>query len=127
MTKRVNTRSDGPPLFLAASGSTSLGRRSYTMVLQETAPGNDMHIFHNGQPVVIDRAGAATWLDCRAVYAPLLKGTATGTPVVQPRAPQLRAEPPHSLGRKARVGLRFPPEWPQLFDLSPKKRRMRQD
>jgi putative SOS response-associated peptidase YedK len=91
MTKHAITRSDGAPLFLAGlwASHTWEGERteSYTMVMQDTAPGDDMHIFHNRQPVVLDREGAATWLDCSADYAGLLKGPPAGTLVADPPEP----------------------------------------
>jgi len=81
----------GGPLFLAGlwASHSHEGERteSYTMVMQETAPGDDMHVFHNRQPVVLNREGAATWLDCRADYAPLLKGPPPGTLVADPPEP----------------------------------------
>ena len=46
-----------------------------------------MHVFHNRQPVVLDREGAATWLDCGADYAPLLKGPPAGMLVADPPEP----------------------------------------
>lgn len=91
MTKHAITRADGSPLFLAglwASHSWEGDRtESYTMVMQDTAPGDDLHVFHNRQPVILDRAGAATWLDCGAEYRPLLKGPPAGTLVADPPKP----------------------------------------
>lgn len=91
MTKHSITMADGSPLFLAGlwAGHTWGGERteSYTMVMQDTAEGDDMHVFHNRQPVVLDRAGAATWLDCGADYAPLLKRPPAGTLVADPPEP----------------------------------------
>ncbi len=46
-----------------------------------------MHVFHNRQPVVLDRAGAATWLDCAADYTPLLRGPPAGTLAAYPPEP----------------------------------------
>jgi putative SOS response-associated peptidase YedK len=90
-TKHVIKRADGAPLFLAGlwAHHTWEGERteSYTMVMQDTAPGDDMHVFHNRQPVVLDRAGADTWLDCAADYAALLKGPPPGTLVADPPQP----------------------------------------
>ncbi|MBI1198515.1 MAG: SOS response-associated peptidase [Phenylobacterium sp.] len=88
-TKHFFTRADGAPLFIAGlwarhawEGETT---ESYTMVMINTAPGDDMHPFHNRQPVFLDRGGAKTWLDLDADYAPLLKGPSAGT---------LKADPP---------------------------------
>jgi putative SOS response-associated peptidase YedK len=90
-TKHEITRVDGVPLFLAGlwSHHTWEGERteSYTMVMQDTASGDDMHVFHNRQPVVLDREGAATWLDCGADYSELLRGPPAGTLVAEPTEP----------------------------------------
>jgi putative SOS response-associated peptidase YedK len=87
-TKHVIKRADGAPLFLAGlwAHHTWDGERteSYTMVMQDTAEGDDMHIFHNRQPVVLDKDGADTWLDCAADYAAILKGPPAGTLVADP-------------------------------------------
>ncbi len=91
MTRHAITRADGTPLFLAGlwASHTHEDERteSYTMVMQDTQPGDDMHGFHNRQPVVLDRAGAAVWLDTGADYAPLLKGPPGGTLVADPPQP----------------------------------------
>lgn len=90
-TKHMITRADGAPLFLAGlwAHHTWEGDRteSYTMVMQDTAPGDDMHVFHNRQPVVLDRAGVDTWLNCSADYSALLKGPPAGTLVADPPEP----------------------------------------
>lgn len=88
-TRHLITRADGAPHFLAGLWATHSWEGeetvSYTMVMQETQPGDDMHAFHNRQPVFLDREGADAWLDCSGDYAGLLRGPAAGT---------LRAEPP---------------------------------
>jgi len=90
-TKHLIKRADGAPLFLAGlwAHHTWEGDRteSYTMVMQETADGDDMHAFHSRQPVVLDRAGADTWLDCTADYTTILKGPPPGTMVADPPQP----------------------------------------
>lgn len=90
-TRHTITRTDGAPLFLAglwASHSWEGERiESYTMVMMDTAPGDDLHPFHNRQPVVLDRAGARTWLDCDADYGPVLRAPPPGTLVADPRTP----------------------------------------
>jgi putative SOS response-associated peptidase YedK len=90
-TKHLIAKADGSPLFLAglwASHAWEDERAdSYTMMMQATAPGDDMHLFHNRQPVFLDRAGAGTWLDCTADYAPLLTGPPAGTLVAEPPEP----------------------------------------
>lgn len=92
-TKHFITKADGSPLFLAGlwASHTWEGEQteSYTMVMQETVPGDDMHVFHNRQPVFLDGEGVATWLDCTSDYAPLLKGPAPGTLVADPAKPVL--------------------------------------
>lgn len=90
-TRHTIARADGAPLFLAGlwashawEGEQTL---SYTMVMMDTAPGDDMHRFHNRQPVILDRAGAGAWLDCGADYAPVLRAPAPGTLVADPPEP----------------------------------------
>ena len=90
-TKHAISRADGAPLFLAGlwgahvwEGETT---ESYTMVMQDAASGDDMHVFHNRQPVFLDRAGAATWLDLNSDYATLLQGPPPGTLVADPPEP----------------------------------------
>lgn len=90
-TKHLITRADGAPHFLAGlwASHTWEGEEtvSYTMVMQETAEGDDMHAFHNRQPVFLDREGATTWLTCGAEYAGLLKGPPGGTLAADPPEP----------------------------------------
>lgn len=90
-TKHFIARADGAPLFLAGLWAShthdGLRTESYTMVMQDTREGDDMHVFHKRQPVVLDRAGVDTWLDCTADYAPLLKGPPPGTVVADPPEP----------------------------------------
>jgi putative SOS response-associated peptidase YedK len=91
MTKHAISRADGRPLFLARLWSFHSWEadvtESYTMVMQDTRPGDDMHVFHNRQPVFLDAAGARTWLDTGADYAPLLTGPPPGTLVADPPQP----------------------------------------
>lgn len=90
-TKHTIARADGAPLFLAGlwAHHSWEGERteSYTMVMQETKAGDDLHPFHNRQPVVLDREGAATWLDCAADYRAVIRAPAPGTLVADPPAP----------------------------------------
>jgi putative SOS response-associated peptidase YedK len=90
-TKHFIKRADGGPLFLAGLWASHTWQdertESYTMVMQDTLEGDDMHIFHNRQPVVLDREGVSTWLDCGADYAALLKGAPGGTLVAEPPEP----------------------------------------
>lgn len=90
-TKHFISRADGGPLFLAGLWASHAweGERteSYTMVMQETHEGDDMHIFHNRQPVFLDRDGARTWLECGADYSALLRGPPTGSLMADPPEP----------------------------------------
>lgn len=92
-TKHLISRANGAPLFLAglwASHSWEGERtESYTMVMQQTREGEDMHVFHDRQPVILDRDGARVWLDSAADYAALLRGPPTGTLVADPPEPVL--------------------------------------
>ena len=91
MTRHYIRRADGTPLFLAGlwASHTHEGERtdSYSMVMMETAEGDDMHPFHNRQPVVLDRASAATWFDLTADYREVLKAPPAGTLAAEPPAP----------------------------------------
>jgi len=55
--------------------------------MQDTAAGDDMHVFHNRQPVVLNREGAATWLEVGADYWGLLKRPPAGALVADPPEP----------------------------------------
>lgn len=91
MTRHYIRRADGAPLFLAGLWASHAweGERtdSYSMVMMETAEGEDMHPFHSRQPVVLDREGARTWLDLAADYRTVLKAPAAGTLAAEPPAP----------------------------------------
>jgi putative SOS response-associated peptidase YedK len=90
-TKHFIRMRDGSPLFLAglwASHSWEGERtESYTMVMQDTAEGDDMRPFHSRQPVFLDRASAGAWLDCGADCLPLIKGPPAGSLVADPPEP----------------------------------------
>jgi putative SOS response-associated peptidase YedK len=90
-TQHRISRADGHGLFLAGlwADHTWEGERteSYTMVMMDTAPGDDMHPFHNRQPVVLDPDGARAWMDLGADYAAVLRAAAPGTLVADPPAP----------------------------------------
>jgi putative SOS response-associated peptidase YedK len=90
-TKHFINRVDGAPLFLAGLWASHSWEgeetTSYTMVMQDTREGDDMHIFHNRQPVVLDRESAGSWLECGADYGPLLKGPPGGTLIADPPEP----------------------------------------
>ena len=82
-TKHLIGHADGSPLFLAGLWATHTWEgeqtTSYTMVMQETADGDDMHAFHTRQPVFLNRETAGAWLDCAGDYAAVLKAPAAGT------------------------------------------------
>lgn len=90
-TKHFITRAGGGSLFLAGlwASHTWEGERteSYTMVMQETREGDDMHVFHNRQPVFLDPEGARTWLECGADYSAILRAPPTGTLLAEPPDP----------------------------------------
>lgn len=90
-TKHFISRADGAGLFLAGLWATHRWEgeetTSYTMVMMDTAGGDDMHVFHNRQPVVLDRESAWTWLDCSADFAPVLRAPLPGTLVADPPEP----------------------------------------
>jgi putative SOS response-associated peptidase YedK len=92
-TKHFIRQADGAPHFLAGLWATHRWEGeetlSYTMVMQDTREGDDMHAFHNRQPVFLDRESAGAWLDCRSDYSGLLQGPATGTLAADPAAPVL--------------------------------------
>jgi putative SOS response-associated peptidase YedK len=90
-TKHFIKRVDGAPLFLAGlwarhewEGEETL---SYTMVMQDTREGDDMHALHNRQPVFLDKHAATAWLDCGGSYLPLLQGPPAGSLLADPPAP----------------------------------------
>lgn len=96
-TKHFITAANGAPLFLAGLWATHSWEgeqtTSYTMVMQATTEGDDMHAFHNRQPVFLDRQTATTWLNCTADYAPLLRSPPAGTLLADPPSPVVMAEP----------------------------------
>jgi putative SOS response-associated peptidase YedK len=93
MTRHTITRAAGGPLFLAGlwASHDHAGERteSYTMLMQAAREGDDMHPFHDRQPVVLDRASARVWLDLKADYREVLTAPARGTLAFDPPAPVL--------------------------------------
>lgn len=91
MTKHRITRADGSPLFLAGLWARHEWQdevtESYTMVMQDSRPGDDMERFHNRQPVFLDADGARTWLDLEADYRPVLRSPPAGTLAFDPPEP----------------------------------------
>jgi putative SOS response-associated peptidase YedK len=91
MTKHRISMADGSLLFLAGlwAGHAHEGEvtESYTMVMQDARPGDDMRPFHDRQPVFLNRESAAVWLDPRERYAPLLTSPPKGTLAFDPPEP----------------------------------------
>lgn len=91
MTKHTITRAGGGPLFLAglwaSHGWEGERTESYTMVMMEAQPGDDMHPFHNRQPVALDPESARIWLDTSAFYQAILKAGPPGSLAFDPPEP----------------------------------------
>jgi putative SOS response-associated peptidase YedK len=90
-TKHAISRADGAPLFLAGlwgshvwEGETT---ESYTMVMQDTREGDDMHVFHNRQPLFFDRESVRAWLDLSADFHEVVRSPPAGTLVADPPQP----------------------------------------
>lgn len=60
---------------------------SYTMVMTDVQPEDDMDGFHDRQPVFLDRVTASTWLDVGADPAPILKALPKGSLTFTPPDP----------------------------------------
>lgn len=60
---------------------------SYTMVMTSTQPGDDMHPFHDRQPVLLDRKRATIWLDLESDFKPILTALPHGSLVFDPPEP----------------------------------------
>jgi putative SOS response-associated peptidase YedK len=90
-TKHAITAADGSPLFLAGLWARHKWEdetaESYTMVMQDTAPGDDMHVFHDRQPVFLDAASARKWLDLAADPMAAIKAPPPGALVADPPTP----------------------------------------
>jgi putative SOS response-associated peptidase YedK len=90
-TRHQISRADGELLFMAGLWASHRWEdertESYTMVMQDVRPGDDMAAFHNRQPVFLDRATAPLWLDPAQPYAPVLKSPPPGTLAADPPAP----------------------------------------
>jgi putative SOS response-associated peptidase YedK len=91
MTKHTITRAGGGPLFLAGLWASHTWEdertESYTMLMMEAEPGDDMRPFHTRQPIVLDRNSARTWLDLAAPYQPILKPGQPGSLAIDPPEP----------------------------------------
>lgn len=90
-TRHSITASDGGMLFAAGLWEDSNPEEgpliSYTMVMTGTVDGDDMRPFHDRQPVFLDRARAATWLDLTADFTPLLTAFPPGALAFDPPEP----------------------------------------
>jgi putative SOS response-associated peptidase YedK len=91
MTKHKITRADGGPLFVAGlwGSHTWEGEvtESYTMVMQDVRPGDDMAPFHNRQPVFLGQETARIWLDPAGDYHQVLASPPAGTLAFDPPTP----------------------------------------
>lgn len=90
-TAHAISRADGGLLFFAGLWDvcTVEGEPldSYTMVMIDAGPGEDVGRFHNRQPVTLDAESARTWLDLGADYGPILRGPPARTLVADPPEP----------------------------------------
>jgi putative SOS response-associated peptidase YedK len=62
---------------------------TFSMVMTKADGDQDIARFHNRQPVLLDRAGAKTWLDLTADWQPLMAGAPLATYVMDPPEPSL--------------------------------------
>ena len=60
---------------------------SYTMLMQATQPGDDVHPFHDRQPIFLTGADALRWLDPAADHTGLFHSPPAGTLVADPPEP----------------------------------------
>ena len=85
------SRADGGLLFLAGLWDRiridGVPAASYTMVMIDAVGDDDVAPFHNRQPITLDAASAALWLDLDADPRPILKGPPPGALVADPPAP----------------------------------------
>ena len=90
-TAHAISRADGGLLFLAGLWErcpTEEGlAESYTMPMIDAANGDDVAPFHNRQPVTLDAASAALWLDLNADPRPMLRAPPPGTLIAEPPRP----------------------------------------
>ena len=90
-TAHAISRADGGLLFLAGLWERCTVEdapvESYTMVMIDAAGDDFMARFHNRQPIVLDAARAATWLDLGADVRPLLAAPPLGALAADPPEP----------------------------------------
>lgn len=80
-TKWLFTRADGRPMMFPGlwDSATIDGDRLESFTMLTCAPGPDQANYHDRQPVILERADWATWLDLSADVSGLLKGSAAGS------------------------------------------------
>lgn len=90
-TAHAISRADGGLLFLAglwdACASDEGRAESYTLPMIDALAGDDVAPFHNRQPVPLDAASAAIWLDLSADPKPILRAPPPGTLIADPPRP----------------------------------------
>lgn len=92
--KHTITRRDGDLMLFAGLWETAHpgdqgATDTYTMVMTASVGDHDVAPFHNRQPVLLDRAGARSWLDLDADYQALMAGPPPGTYAFDPPEPSL--------------------------------------
>ena len=90
-TAHAISRADGTLMFLAGLWERCRVEgdevATYTMVMMATAPGEDIHPFHDRQPVMLDRDRARIWLDLSANGREAIAAPPPGTLVADPPEP----------------------------------------
>lgn len=90
-TKHLITAADGGLLFAAGLWEEAWPEgqplTSYTMVMTDARPGDDMAPFHDRQPVLLDRERAQVWLNPTLDYGPLLGALPAGSLSFDPPTP----------------------------------------
>lgn len=90
--KHAISRSDGGILFMAGLWDRCKVQdeewgENYTMVMTDTAEGDDMHRFHSRQPVILDADSARVWLNHKEDASGLYRGPPGGSLVADPPEP----------------------------------------
>jgi len=90
-TKHFISRADGDLMILAGLWDRCLIEgdeiKTYTMVMMDTSPGQDMHPFHKRQPIMLDAGRAKIWLDLTANGRDAIAAPPPGTLVADPPEP----------------------------------------
>lgn len=92
-TRHRIQRADGGLMLFAGLWETAttpdMGAvHTYTMVMRAAADNDDVAPFHHRQPVLLDRAAAATWLDLTVDHRGALAPPPAGTYVFDPPEPR---------------------------------------